>query len=198
MRLVYEFLFPVIWVVFLVYWRLMAANVKATTRTEPAASQMIRAILFLTAIVLLSFPNIPVPWLYRFLWPYGTATMWGGAFLSFWGGAAITVAGLLFSIWARVYLGRNWSHAVTIKEGHELITSGPYALARHPIYTGLLTGFLGTAIAIAQVRGALAFAMVFIPLLLKLRLEERFMREQFGEKYEAYARRVKALVPFVL
>ena len=103
--------------------------------------------------------------------------------------------GLGFTVWARLYLGSNWSRSVTIKQGHELITGGPYGLVRHPIYTGLLTGFLGTAIAIAQVRGLVAFALIFSVLWLKLRLEERWMRLQFGSAYEQYARRVRALVP---
>lgn len=190
MRWIYEYLFFVIWAVYLVYWQLMAPRVKATQRIEPLASRIIRSVLFLVAIVLLSYPGIPLPWLYVHLWPY--------SLLTFWGGAAITVAGLLFAVWARVRLGRNWSRSVTIKEDHELIVSGPYALARHPIYTGLLTGFIGTGIAVAEVRGVVSLALIFFALWAKLRMEERFMRDQFGAKYEAYARRVKALVPFVL
>jgi len=61
-------------------------------------------------------------------------------------------AGLLFSVWARRYLGRNWSRAVTIKKDHELITSGPYSLVRHPIYTGLLVGLFGCALAVGEWR----------------------------------------------
>ena len=66
-----------------------------------------------------------------------------------WRGAALTVAGILFAVWAREHLASNWSRSVTIKQGHELITTGPYAVVRHPIYTGSLTGFLGMAIAIS-------------------------------------------------
>ena len=79
-----------------------------------------------------------------------------------------------------------------------MIVTGPYSLVRHPIYTGLLAGFLGTAIAIAQIRGVLALGLIFISLWAKLRLEERWMRGQFGVSYEAYSRRVAALVPFIL
>ena len=67
------------------------------------------------------------------------------------------VVGLLFAVWAREHLGSNWSRSVTIKQGHELITTGPYAVVRHPIYTGILAGFLGTAIALSQVRGFYRF-----------------------------------------
>ena len=129
-------------------------------------------------------------WLYLQLWPVG---LW-----PFRLGAAVTIAGLLFAVWARGYLGRNWSRSVTIKQDHELITTGPYAVVRHPIYTGILIGFLGMAIAISQVRGFIAFVLVFLALWLKLRMEEQWMRSQFGETYATYARRTAALVPYVL
>lgn len=87
---------------------------------------------------------------------------------------------------------------MTIKQGHELITTGPYVVARHPIYTGILTGFLGMAIAISQVRGSIAFVLVFLALWLKLRMEEQWMRSQFGEAYATYARETAALVPYLL
>jgi len=86
---------------------------------------------------------------------------------------------------------------VTIKQGHELITSGPYALVRHPIYTGILTGFLGTAIALSQVRGVIGFVLIFLVLWAKLRKEEEWMRSQFGETYATYAHQTAALVPYL-
>ena len=107
------------------------------------------------------------------------------------------VAGLFFAVWAREHLGGNWSQAVTIKEGHELITTGPYAVVRHPIYTGMLAGLLGTAIALSQVRGFMAFVIFFVMFWLKLRKEEQWMRSQFGETYATYAHQTAALVPYV-
>jgi protein-S-isoprenylcysteine O-methyltransferase Ste14 len=186
----YELLFPVLWVGFLLYWQVKAAGTKATERLEPAASRIVRSVVFLCAIVLMSWPHIPVPWLYRPLLPQ---TIW-----TFWSGAAITTAGLLFAVWARQHLGTNWSRSVTIKQDHQLIVTGPYALVRHPIYTGILTGFLGTDLAIAQMRGIVAFVLIALVLWYKLRMEEQWMRTQFGAPYEAYSRRTAALVPFVL
>ncbi|MGB8440851.1 MAG: isoprenylcysteine carboxylmethyltransferase family protein [Candidatus Acidiferrales bacterium] len=186
----YEAFFPVVWIFFLIYWQIKASNTKATQRLESAASRILRVFIFLIAIVLLSTTRIPLPWLYRQLWPQG---LW-----PFWLGAAVTIAGLPFAVWAREDLGRNWSRSVTIKQGHELITTGPYVVARHPIYTGILTGFLGMAIAISQVRGSIAFVLVFLALWLKLRMEEQWMRSQFGEAYATYARETAALVPYLL
>ena len=113
-------------------------------------------------------------------------------------GALLLALGLAFSVWARVYLGRNWSATVTVKEDHELIRSGPYSLVRHPIYTGLLLGFIGTAIVRGEWRGVLAVLIVFVALWRKLRLEERWMSETFGEEYRRYREHSAALIPYLL
>jgi len=186
----YESFFPVLWIVFLVYWQIKAAKTKTTQRLEPAASRILRVLIFLIAIAILAIPRIPLPWLYLQLWPVG---VW-----PFWLGAAVTVAGLLFAVWAREYLGSNWSRSVTIKQDHELITTGPYGVVRHPIYTGILAGFLGMAIAISQVRGFIVFVLIFLAFWMKLRMEEQWMRSQFGETYESYAHQTAALVPYLL
>ena len=186
----YKSFFPVVWILFFLYWQIKAANTKTTQRLEPAASRILRVFIFLIAIVLLSTTRIPLPWLYLQLWPVG---LW-----PFWLGAAVTIAGLLFAVWAREHLGRNWSRSVTIKQGHELITTGPYAVVRHPIYTGILTGFLGMAIAISQVRGFIVFVLFFLAFWIKLRMEEQWMRSQFGEAYTSYAHVTAALVPYLL
>jgi protein-S-isoprenylcysteine O-methyltransferase Ste14 len=186
----YESLFPALWIAFLLYWQIKAIHTKTTQRLEPAASRIQRVVIFGIAIALLSTTRIPLRWLYLQLWPVG--------FWPFWLGAAVLIAGLLFAIWAREHLGRNWSRSVTIKQDHELIATGPYAVVRHPIYTGILAGFLGTAIAVSQVRGFIAFALIFLALWLKLRMEEQWMRSQFGETYAAYTRQTAALVPYLL
>ena len=185
----YESFFPVVWIAFILYWRIKATHTKTTERLEPAAPQILRALTFLIVIVVLSTTRIPLPWLYRQLWPSG---LW-----PFWIGAAVTVVGLLFAIWAREHLGSNWSRSVTIKQGHELIITGPYAVVRHPIYTGILAGFLGTAIALSQVRGFIVLVLIFLILWVKLRMEEQWMRSQFGETYATYAHQTAALVPYL-
>ena len=185
----YQLFFPVVWIAFLFYWQIKAAGTKTTQRLEPAASRILRALTFLIVIILLSTTRIPLPWLYHQVWPSG---LW-----SFWIGAAVTVAGLLFAVWARLHLGTNWSRSVTIKQAHELITTGPYSLVRHPIYTGILTGFLGTAIALSEVRGFIGLFLIFLVLWAKLRMEEEWMRSQFGETYAAYAYQTSALVPWL-
>ena len=185
----YKSFFPVVWIGFVVYWRIKAGNTKKTQRLEPTGSQIQRALIILIAIVLLLPIRIPLPWFYGALWRPG---LW-----SFWLGAAITVGGLLFAVWAREHLGRNWSHSVTIKQDHELITSGPYAVVRHPIYTGILTGLLGLAIALSEVRGFVVFVLFFLMFWAKFSIEEQWMRSQFGETYAEYVHRTAALVPYL-
>src|ERR1700692_4143604 len=89
----FESFFPVVWIAFLIYWRIKAAGTKTAQRSEPAFLGILRALAFLVVIVLLSTTRIPLPWLYRQLWPSG---IW-----PFWIGAAVTVVGLLFAVWAR-------------------------------------------------------------------------------------------------
>jgi protein-S-isoprenylcysteine O-methyltransferase Ste14 len=185
----YKLFFPAVWITFLIYWRIKAANTKSTQRLESATSGILRIITIFVAIVLLSTTWIPLPWLYQPVWRVG--------FWPFWIGAAITVSGLLFSVWARGHLGRNWSSQVSIKEDHELITTGPYSVVRHPIYTGILVGFLGVAIAVSEMRGFVVLVLLFLMLWAKLRKEEQWMRSQFGETYATYVRRTAALVPYI-
>src|SRR5689334_11192917 len=101
----FESFFPVVWIAFIVYWRIKAGSTKNNQRREIAISGLVRGIIFVAVIVMLSTTRIPLAWLYLQLWPAG---IW-----PFCVGAALTVAGLLFAIWARQHLASNWSSAVT-------------------------------------------------------------------------------------
>lgn len=112
--------------------------------------------------------------------------------------AALTLAGLLFTWWARIHLGRLWSSAITRKQDHRVVDTGPYALVRHPIYTGLILALFATAAAQAAVTGLVGAAAVAIGLWLKARAEERFLTAELGTNaYGAYKRRVPMLIPFL-
>ena len=110
----------------------------------------------------------------------------------------LTVAGMLFSVWARLTLGRNWSGTVTIKQDHELIQRGPYRIVRHPIYTGMLLAMLGTAFIYGIARCFLGVPIVGLGFWLKVQIEEQFMVRQFGEQYVRYRQEVRALIPYIL
>jgi protein-S-isoprenylcysteine O-methyltransferase Ste14 len=110
----------------------------------------------------------------------------------------MVAGGVAFTVWARVVLGRNWSAEVTFKQDHELIESGPYALVRHPIYTGLILMGLGTAVDYGRVIGFALVVTVCSALWWKVRMEEQVMSTHFPDAYADYRRRVRAVIPFVL
>jgi protein-S-isoprenylcysteine O-methyltransferase Ste14 len=110
----------------------------------------------------------------------------------------LCICGLVFCLWARAVLGRNWSGTVTLKENHELIVRGPYRLVRHPIYTGLLAMLIATAMQQAHIAGLIGVVLVFISFWIKLSAEEDLMLKQFPEQYPAYRDRVKRIIPFLL
>ncbi|HEY7116130.1 MAG TPA: isoprenylcysteine carboxylmethyltransferase family protein [Tepidisphaeraceae bacterium] len=112
-------------------------------------------------------------------------------------GVAMTLAGHSLAVWARVHLGRYWSGMITLKEDHELIRTGPYRWARHPIYSGFLLAVLGSAIAAGTGDAFIGFGLILIALLIKMRREEALMTREFGEQYQRFRREVAALVPFV-
>jgi len=182
--------FAVLWVAWFIYWTAAARNVKVTRRRESVGTFLLNRVFVIVGALLLVVPHQPFHWLNeRFVPPTPPA---------YWLGFVIVVGGLAFAVWARLHLGRNWSGLVTVKQDHELVRSGPYSLVRHPIYTGLLLGILGTAVAIGEWRALIAFALITIGFVLKLRTEERFMSETFGEQYARYRAEVPALIPFVV
>ena len=93
-------------------------------------------------------------------------------------------------------LAGNWSGTVTLKQDHSLTRTGPYRLVRHPIYTGILTALLGSAIAEAERRGFAGLALIILAFLRKIAIEERFLIAQFGEAYARYRAEVSALIPW--
>lgn len=187
-------LVPAIWLIWAAYWMIAARGTKATQRTESLASRTGHLIPLAAAAWLLFARTIPgcargtwAAFLCASIVPPGPAV--------YFSGVAVLVAGLAFSVWARRWLGRNWSGIVTLKHDHELVRGGPYRHVRHPIYTGILFGFVGSAIARDEWRGVLAVAIAYLALWRKLKLEERWMIERFGDAYRAFQAEVPALIP---
>jgi protein-S-isoprenylcysteine O-methyltransferase Ste14 len=111
-------------------------------------------------------------------------------------GLVLFALGLGFAIWARVHIGRNWGTPMTQKNEPELVTSGPYQLVRHPIYSGILVAGAGTAVALSWLwLTAVALASVYF--LYSATIEERYMTEQFPDNYPVYKHATKMLVPFI-
>jgi len=177
-----------LWLAWLVYWVVSALSVKSTRRRESLGSRLSHVVPLLTGVALILWPRVAWQWLSLRLLPPGP--------LQVALGLVLLALGLAFTVWARVYLGRNWSGMVTVKEGHELIRSGPYAYVRHPIYTGLLVALLGSAVTRGELRALIGLGIVAGAFIRKLRIEERFMRELFPQQYQRYCAEVPALIPF--
>jgi protein-S-isoprenylcysteine O-methyltransferase Ste14 len=190
MRTFYLSIIPALWVIWLAYWTASAAGAKETVRRETGLSRLGHGVPMLAGAVLLGVPHI-----------FGRALeqrFHAFSFTWFWVGVALTATGIAFSIAARAWLGGNWSGSVTLKQGHELIRNGPYALVRHPIYTGMLLALFGTCLVVDRWRALIGFVILVAGLIYKMRVEERFMAEQFGDAYARYRAEVPALIPFLV
>ncbi len=182
-------LFAVIWIGWLLSWMAAACWTARTEKRAATWDQWLSRILLLAGAVLLLHSTrrlLHEP----MLWHVG----YGGGYAL----AGVTLLGIVFAWWARIHLGRLWSSAITLKQDHRIIDTGPYGLVRHPIYTGLILSILATAAAQATVTGLLGAAAIVIGFWLKARVEERFLTAELGaEAYGNYRRRVPMLVPFL-
>src|SRR5579862_8366017 len=123
---IYPAIITGMWLAWLVFWRVSAQGGKPTARVESAGSRFMHLLPLFAGICLLGMsPVTHLPVLSEHALPWSRRT--------YWFGVALQAAGLAFTVWARVHLGRNWSGMVTLKEGHELVRSGPYRWVRHPI-----------------------------------------------------------------
>ena len=170
------------------YWMLSALRNKATQRRESLASRLAHVLPLAAGAALIAWPARRWSALAWRLWPPAPG--------AYWIGVALVLAGPAFAVWARVHLGGNWSGTVTVKQGHELIRSGPYAYVRHPIYTGLTTALLGTTLASGTLHAVIGLAIIVLAFVRKSRVEEGFMREAFPGEYQRYSAEVPALIPF--
>ncbi len=178
-----EVVFAVGWAAFWLYW-LVAAFFTKRSRIPWSRELRIRALIVLIAILLVRLGALRGHGVHTDPWREAV-------------GLVLFGLGLGFAIWARVHIGRNWGTPMTQKDEPELVTSGPYHLVRHPIYSGILLANVGTAVALSWwwlIPGALA-GIYFI---YSATVEERYLTEQFPDSYPAYRRSTKMLVPFVL
>jgi protein-S-isoprenylcysteine O-methyltransferase Ste14 len=100
-------------------------------------------------------------------------------------------------VWAAIRtLGKQWSMQARVLEGHALVTTGPYRLVRHPIYTATIVLVVTMGLAYSSLVGLLiGTVFVVVGTITRIRAEERLLRGQFGADYADYARRVPALFP---
>ena len=174
-----------LWIIFVVYWFVSAIGVKENVKGNSwARSAGYRILIAVIVVVLLQANSSWQFFAYRFDFGIQLA------------GTILCALGIGIAIWARVYLGRNWSGTPTIKKDHELVTSGPYHYVRHPIYTGMTLALFGSAL----VAGIIWFVILlfFVGIFLyRIPVEERYMMQLFPDQYPAYKKQTKILIPFV-
>jgi protein-S-isoprenylcysteine O-methyltransferase Ste14 len=176
-----------LWLLFGVYWLVSALKRKKTKQRETVL-QRFGYTLPLAVVFYLLYQRQPhYGWLDNRFFPAGPFGEWLGVFL--------TAAGIAVAFWARWHLGTNWSGVVTLKEGHELIRTGPYRTIRHPIYSGILLALLGTAITFGAVRGLFAMAIVWLSFYIKARREESFLNQEFGPGFAEHKQHTGMFLP---
>lgn len=178
-----ELVFAVGWAAFWVYWLVAAFSMKRGRR--PWSRELrIRAIIAVVVIFLIRLGAFRGHSLNTDPWRAGI-------------GLVLFALGLGFAISARLHIGRNWGTPMTQKDDPELVTSGPYHLVRHPIYSGILVAGVGTAVALSWM-WLTAVVLAAIYFIYSATVEERYMAAQFPDAYPAYKRSTKMLVPFVI
>ena len=178
-----DIIIPAIWIAFWVYWVAVSIESKATQK-RAASSLPIRVAIILVVLALFRSralrdhsTTIDNPWLEVI-------------------GLAVFLLGLALAIWARIYLGRNWGTPMSQKVDPELVTTGPYRYIRHPIYSGIILGMIGTTMAIS-LYWLVAVVLLGAYFVYSATVEERNMAGLFPETYAAYRSSTKMLIPFV-
>jgi len=177
-----ELVFAAGWATFWLYWIVAAFSMKRG-RIPWSRELRIRVVIALLVVVLVRlgvFRGHP-----------DNGELWRGA-----AGLVLFALGLAFAVWARVHIGRNWGTPMTQKDDPELVTSGPYRLVRHPIYSGILVAGIGTAVALSWF-WLVAVALAGIYFVYSATVEERYLAGRFPDSYAAYRRSTKMLIPFV-
>lgn len=177
-----ELVFAVGWGAFWLYWLVAAFSMKRG-RVPWSREVRIRVVLFVAVIALFR--------LGVFRGHGVTSDPWRAAV-----GLVLFGLGLAFAVWARIHIGRNWGTPMTEKNEPELVTSGPYRLVRHPIYSGIILACVGTAVGLSWL-WLVAVGLAGTYFIYSATVEGRFLGETFPDEYPAYKGSTKMLVPYV-
>jgi protein-S-isoprenylcysteine O-methyltransferase Ste14 len=177
-----ELVFAIGWGAFWLYWLVAAFSTKRG-HIPWSRELRIRAVIVVIAILLLRLGAFRGHGVDTDPWRAGL-------------GLVLFAVGLGFAIWARIHIGRNWGTPMTQKDDPELVTSGPYHLVRHPIYSGILAAGIGTAVALSWL-WLVAVGLAGVYFLYSATVEERYLTEEFPDNYPAYKRSTRMLVPFI-
>jgi protein-S-isoprenylcysteine O-methyltransferase Ste14 len=187
----------IIWLIFFAYWTGEVLYELATRRTKKVEKREPLAVALSSRLTLWIALFLVLTTFAQKYYPFG-ASFLPRTFITAYTGLALGFCGIFFAIWARITLGGNWSADAVLKKGQTLVKNGPYGIVRHPIYTGITIGIVGSAIAENTVTGLIAIFFVLLFSYFRIRDEEKLMKEKFGSDYADYAKNVKAFVPWIL
>ena len=177
-----ELVFAIAWAAFWIYWLVAAFSMKRG-HVPWARELRIRVLIVILAVILIRVGAFRGQGVNTDPWRAGL-------------GLVLFALGLGFAIWARIHIGRNWGTPMSQKDEPELVTSGPYHLVRHPIYSGVLLAGVGTAVALNW-RWLIAVVLAGVYCTYSAKVEERNMARQFPEAYPAYRRSTRMFIPFI-
>jgi protein-S-isoprenylcysteine O-methyltransferase Ste14 len=185
--MIWRYLIEGPWIVFVAYWTAGALKTRRTVSKESSGSRYGTLFLEIIGFVLLFSHVGKVGFLDHRVVPRTESLIAAGV--------ALTWVGIAIALWARWHLGQYWSARVTLKENHKLISTGPYARFRHPIYSGIDLAAFGGALAIDQWRCVVGVALIVLGYWLKARKEESMLAAQFGEAFQEHCRHTGFLIP---
>ncbi|MFZ3200211.1 MAG: isoprenylcysteine carboxylmethyltransferase family protein [Candidatus Acidiferrales bacterium] len=187
MELTQRHIVDALWTFFALYWLVASVSVNRMRKREPAGQRLAFLLIFVGICYLAEMAGAslgisnrrfvpPLPWLE-------------------WLGIALTAVGIAFAIWARNHIGKYWSASVSLREGHELIRSGPYARIRHPIYSGMLLAAAGTTLWSGRCGALMVLGLALIAVVVKARREEALLAGEFGPAFDEHRRHTGFFLP---
>jgi protein-S-isoprenylcysteine O-methyltransferase Ste14 len=180
-----------LWTLWVITWFIVAGWSARTVKTTRPGERGLE--------ILLTLAGIGALWAGNDSWLYGgemAMRLYTLSAIPGWLLFAVVACGFVFCWWARVHLGKMWSANITLKEEHRIVDTGPYALVRHPIYSGILLSAWATAVARGNQLAFVGAALLTVGFYLKARREEQLLIEELGAPYLAYLRRVPMLFPY--
>jgi protein-S-isoprenylcysteine O-methyltransferase Ste14 len=182
-----------LWVAFVAYWLISSLGVKKNAKASPWRQAMgIRLAIILVFVLFWRSAALK-----EFALRHGglSAPSNNPAIAAL--GVLLCAVGVGFAIWARRHIGRNWGMPMSLKQDPELVTTGPYAMVRHPIYSGIIVAMAGSILGVGIV-WLVPFVLFCGYFVYSAKTEERLMRERFPATYPAYMARTKMLIPFIV
>jgi protein-S-isoprenylcysteine O-methyltransferase Ste14 len=187
MQLTPRHIVDALWTFFILYWLLASLNVNRMRKREPVSQRLAFLFILVAGCSLLIHAGLRLGILTGRFVPSQPWVQWLGV--------ALTAAGIAFAIWARVHIGKYWSASVSLREGHQLIRTGPYARIRHPIYSSILLALAGTFLMNGRYIELAAFGIILLGFIVKAKREEALLSGEFGPAFDEHRRHTGFFLP---